>query len=722
MLLFSQFRFDSERLALYRGQVAINLRPKVAQLLDYFLTHPNQLIRREQLLSALWQHGEFREAALNQSITELRQVLQDDAKNPIYIKTLPHQGYVWICQVKTASCYKQRVTLIASVGLTILALIGGLYRYQYISPPSTQVQAKTQLLIHPMQNLTGVQANAWWGYALEGTLRDSLQSNYQLIPKSKTPDYLEQSEKGAPQQLFLSLQSTQQRYLLTAKLADRQTQVLVEQLDENFIEIAHQLVNALTINKPMSISEHKEVNGLRDYFRGIQALNEHGPKLAKTYFEAALIQAPDHVPSQIELARIAWLQGNVELAEYYFGEVDIVSASLTLQTRYYLYLGEFQKVLGEYQQAGQNAQRALKLAEHNQFIEQMASSYQLLADIAWSTLQWQDYSHAMSAAHALIGSRSFAYSEAQRSFYLANPPAAGPEQKNVVNLAQSKEVLASAIQYYRQTNQRIELSKSLFAYGQNYLVPVSESEGSLLEALEIAANSGDQYFKMQVLTYLGFYYIQLHQGQRALDYLNQVELQQTFKPALEQLSLLKAMAYMDIGLTTNQQQALDTAEQLFESILLAETTSAMAGANVKLLLAWVALRQGEIDKSLLLSHAALESYEQSGLSDAMTYAKYTQMYIHLLQNEPRDALKLMDLEHDKEAHLMLFYSAAAAHMTENMALLEQTQRMLRNLKNSDALLAQLALFKQQPQGDAKLIADLLDAPYSVYCQSKWILE
>ncbi|OCQ19247.1 hypothetical protein A7985_21170 [Pseudoalteromonas luteoviolacea] len=722
MLLFGQFRFDPERLALYHGQTSISMRPKVSQLLEYFLTHPNQLIKREHLLKSLWQHGEFREAALNQSITELRQVLQDNAKSPIYIKTLPHQGYMWICAVKSDSSNKRRLGVKAAIGLVVISLLGGVYSYKSASIPPAQIQGQVPLLIHPMQNHTGVQANAWWGYALEGTLRERLKTSFKLIPKSQTPDYLNKPEKAQPQQLFLSIKPMQQRYLLQASMAGRHTQVLVEQLDNNFIEIADKLLGTLTTNTALSATKLNEINGLSDYFRGIQALNERGPRLAKSYFEAALTQTPEHLPSRLELARIAWGQGNIQLANHYFDGIDLKTAPYTLQARYHLYLGTFQKALGEFQRARLSAKNALVMAEQSQHIELMASTYQLMADVAWSTLQWQDYTHAMSAAHALIGSRSFAYSEAQRSFYLANPPAAGPQQKNLVNLSQSKKVLEGAIQYYRQSEQRIELARSLFAYGQNYLVPVSESESSLLEALEIANESGEQYFKMQVLTYLGFYYIQLHQGEKALYYLDQVSLEQAFKPALEQLGLLKAMAHMDIGLTTDRHSALKTAQQLFESLLSIETTSDMARANVTLLLGWIALKQGETDKSQMLTNAALEAYEVGGLSDAMIYAKYTQMYIYLLRNEPDNALKLMDLEQDKEAHLMLFYASVAAHMVSDELLFAKAQGMLGKLNNSQSLLDQLEQFKQQPQGDAKLIAELLDAPYSVYCQSKWILE
>lgn len=130
MLYFLHFRFDPMTLCLYRDAVQVPLRPKVAQLLAYFLTHPNQVVARETLLSSLWQHGEFRETALTQSITELRQALSDSPQNPTFIKTIPQQGYLWICPVEqphskslishVTKLGKKATILLTAVGLTAI--------------------------------------------------------------------------------------------------------------------------------------------------------------------------------------------------------------------------------------------------------------------------------------------------------------------------------------------------------------------------------------------------------------------------------------------------------------------------------------------------------------------------------------------------------------------------------------------------------------------------
>jgi len=91
-------------------QVEVQLRNKVANLLAYLIKNNDRIISKEELLSELWQHGDYRENSLTQSIRELRAALGDNAKSPSFIKTYPQRGYQWIqdlisteSEVETAS-------------------------------------------------------------------------------------------------------------------------------------------------------------------------------------------------------------------------------------------------------------------------------------------------------------------------------------------------------------------------------------------------------------------------------------------------------------------------------------------------------------------------------------------------------------------------------------------------------------------------------------------
>ncbi|NUZ11615.1 winged helix-turn-helix domain-containing protein [Pseudoalteromonas sp. McH1-7] len=729
MLYFLHFRFDPMTLCLYRDAVQVPLRPKVAQLLAYFLTHPNQVVARETLLSSLWQHGEFRETALTQSITELRQALSDSPQNPTFIKTIPQQGYLWICPVEqphskslishVTKLGKKATILLTAVGLTAIVSTVSLYFLSAPKPVSSKASVTLPtLIIPPMANETGVQANAWWGYALEAALRQQLQSSYHLVPKSQYPEL---SDSDKTKKLTLSLKPLQQRFLLTASLASERTELIVEQLDENFTAIAMQVITQLAL-KTEAIDMAPFNRGMRDYYRGVQALNEQGPKLAKAYFEAAVMQMPDHIESQLELAQICWWLGDIQSAHKQFEHISLSTASIATQARYHLYYGEFLKATGQAQQALQQAKLALDVAQQSQQVELIASAYQLQADAYWSLQRWDEYKQAMNSAHVLVGSRSFAYSEAQRSFYLANPPAAGPIEKTLLNLEKSKPVLAQAITYYQQTAQKLSLIKALFAYGQNYLVPVSESEPSLLNALELAQQGGYHHLEMQVLTYLGFFYIQLHQGEKALDYLKQITPEPRFAPSYEQQQLLIGMAQMDIALQTGDEEAMQSAILQYQTLLKSNDTSVVTQANVKLLLSWTLIKAGELESAEQLSLEAMQAYQTLQLQEVETYALYTQMYIHLLNDEPQQALDIISSQQHPSSHLLLLYGAVAADMAKEEALQQDFSDKLTELENSQLLQLQLQQLRQQSRIDKRFIAELIDAPYSVYCQSKWTIN
>ncbi|MEJ6473618.1 winged helix-turn-helix domain-containing protein [Pseudoalteromonas piscicida] len=726
MLYFLQYCFDPAASCLYCDGEQVSLRPKVAQLLAYFLAHPNQIVTRETLLSTLWQHGEFREAALTQSITELRQALKDNAQQPTFIKTIPQQGYQWICPVesRTLTTFKLTTTMKAMLVVGAIALGGAAVSFYLMSGSSsvaTQVQVEREtLIIAPMVNETGVQANAWWGYALEAALREYLQSSYQLVPRSQYPELL---NNNAVNKLTLSLKPIQQRFILSVAYGDKHTELIVEQLDESFEAIATQIVTQLALGDNDKTNEKSALNlAMNDYYRGVQALNEQGPELAKAYFEAAVAQMPEHLESQLELAQICWQLGDIDAATHRFEQISLSSASIATRARYHLYYGEFFKAQGLHQRALQQAQLALDAAEQSQQVELIAMAYQLQADAFWVLQRWDEYQHAMNSAHVLIGSRSFAYSEAQRSFYLANPPAAGPAEKTLLNLEKSKPVLAQAIGYYEQTGQTMNLIKALFAYGQNYLVPVVESEPSLLKALDLAQKHGYRYLEKQILTYLGFYYIQLHQGEKALDYLNRVKVEPRFIPSHEQQQLLIGMAHMDIALQTGDTNALQSAISQYQMLLNSDYISSVTRANVKLLLGWTWIKAGKLALAKQLTTEAMQDYQTLQLQEVETYALYTQMYIHLLNNEPQQALEIITAHQHTNSHLLLLYGVVAADMLKEEALQKRFSDKLAGLENSQLLQQQLQQLHRQSHIDKRFIAELIDAPYSVYCQSKWTIN
>jgi DNA-binding response OmpR family regulator len=95
---------DRTRRRAYLNAVEIDLSPKAILLLEYLITHPDELLSRERLLDAVWGWDyPIGTRTVDTRIAELRRILGDDPGNPQYIETVPGQGYRFIGKVEKTS-------------------------------------------------------------------------------------------------------------------------------------------------------------------------------------------------------------------------------------------------------------------------------------------------------------------------------------------------------------------------------------------------------------------------------------------------------------------------------------------------------------------------------------------------------------------------------------------------------------------------------------------
>jgi DNA-binding response OmpR family regulator len=72
----------------------LSLTPKALSLLEYMMTHPDELITRERLLDAVWGWDyPAGTRAVDTRIAELRRALGDEAEEPRFIETVTGEGY-----------------------------------------------------------------------------------------------------------------------------------------------------------------------------------------------------------------------------------------------------------------------------------------------------------------------------------------------------------------------------------------------------------------------------------------------------------------------------------------------------------------------------------------------------------------------------------------------------------------------------------------------------
>lgn len=78
-----------------------NLTPKALALLEYMMTHPDELLTRDRLLDAVWGWDyPAGTRTVDTRIAELRRILSDDPSDPQYIETVPGQGYRFVALVE----------------------------------------------------------------------------------------------------------------------------------------------------------------------------------------------------------------------------------------------------------------------------------------------------------------------------------------------------------------------------------------------------------------------------------------------------------------------------------------------------------------------------------------------------------------------------------------------------------------------------------------------
>jgi DNA-binding response OmpR family regulator len=96
--------FDRTSRRAWLETVELTLTPKAAALLEYLMTHPDELISRERLLDAVWGwEYPVGTRTVDTRIAELRRVLSDDPSQPRYIETIPGQGYRFTSAVEVVA-------------------------------------------------------------------------------------------------------------------------------------------------------------------------------------------------------------------------------------------------------------------------------------------------------------------------------------------------------------------------------------------------------------------------------------------------------------------------------------------------------------------------------------------------------------------------------------------------------------------------------------------
>ena len=107
-LRFGSFELSGSTGELLNDGLPVKLQPQPFRVLRLLVSRPGELITREEIQETLWAGGttvEF-DQGLNYCIRQIRAAINDDAREPRFIETLPKRGYRFIAAVDSAPSNK----------------------------------------------------------------------------------------------------------------------------------------------------------------------------------------------------------------------------------------------------------------------------------------------------------------------------------------------------------------------------------------------------------------------------------------------------------------------------------------------------------------------------------------------------------------------------------------------------------------------------------------
>ena len=204
------------------GTIA-HLEPKVMEVLVCLAAQPGDPVSKEQLLRTVWRDTFVSDDVLTRSISELRRVFADDAKDSRFIQTIPKRGYRLIAPVISGTMTSKFARFrppIAKAGDRISRPGGGAcgrlseaqFRYWGCSPGGSAARSEIgyrsgsnataihSLAVLPLQNLSGDPQQEYFADAMTEELITELSRIHALnvISRTSVMPY-KQSKKSLPE-------------------------------------------------------------------------------------------------------------------------------------------------------------------------------------------------------------------------------------------------------------------------------------------------------------------------------------------------------------------------------------------------------------------------------------------------------------------------------------------------------------------------------------------
>jgi len=102
---FGPFELDLDAGELRKDGRRIKVQPQPFRLLVLLTNRPGLLISRERIRTELWPEGTFVDfdQSVNFAVKQIRDAMGDSATRPVYLETVPRQGYRFVAPVASGA-------------------------------------------------------------------------------------------------------------------------------------------------------------------------------------------------------------------------------------------------------------------------------------------------------------------------------------------------------------------------------------------------------------------------------------------------------------------------------------------------------------------------------------------------------------------------------------------------------------------------------------------
>jgi TolB-like protein/DNA-binding winged helix-turn-helix (wHTH) protein/tetratricopeptide (TPR) repeat protein len=404
-----------------RNGTSIHLEPKVMEVLVTLASQPGEAVPKDQLLKTVWPDTFVTDDVLIRSISELRRVFEDDAREPHIIETIPKRGYRLVATVEPANGETGRSDALegsradsaagkgtrnrwlrvgAYAGATLLlVLLIASWKVQRWRSAGSNFNRIHSLAVLPLQNLSPDPAQEYFSDGMTDALITDLAQigSLKVISRTSSMQY-KQTKKSLPEiarELNVdgivegTVQRSGDRVRITARLIqsstdkhlwansyERDTRDVFTLEREVTADIARQVQAKVTAQDQVTPAQPRPVNpdALEAYLQGSYHLNSFGKgfgdeekRKAAGYFQQAIAADPNFAAAYNGMANahyeLLWPSTqDAEIATKAAERaVELDSNSSDAQCT----LGEIRIGTGDFRGAEEQYRRALALSPSN---------------------------------------------------------------------------------------------------------------------------------------------------------------------------------------------------------------------------------------------------------------------------------------------------------------------------------------------------------------------